>query len=155
MATNCWGVLWFFKRQQVSLLEKQRNRQHDIWCLITNTWPNRVAAVSSVITRNLTLAKGQSTFNLQICLCSVHRSIILLPVYLLLFISIVCLSFTRFCSLLFDLLLFDYSVFDYLILQCYFLFLYWHCIPDILIHKTTYQQPSGKSINIIHKSFVL
>jgi hypothetical protein len=27
---SCWGVLWFFKRPQVSLLEKQRNHQHDI-----------------------------------------------------------------------------------------------------------------------------
>ncbi len=36
-ATCCRGVLWFFKRPQVSRLEKQRNKQHDIWCLITNT----------------------------------------------------------------------------------------------------------------------
>jgi hypothetical protein len=48
---SCWGVLWLFKRPQVSLLEKQRNRQHDIWCLMTNTWANRVAIVSSVITK--------------------------------------------------------------------------------------------------------
>jgi hypothetical protein len=54
---SCWGVLWFFKRPQVSLLENQRNRQHDIWCLITNSQANRVAIVSSVITRYLTLAK--------------------------------------------------------------------------------------------------
>jgi hypothetical protein len=30
---SCLGVLWFFKRPQVSLLEKQRNQQHDIWSL--------------------------------------------------------------------------------------------------------------------------
>jgi hypothetical protein len=26
----CWGVLWIFKRTQVSPLEKQRKQQHDI-----------------------------------------------------------------------------------------------------------------------------
>jgi hypothetical protein len=35
----------------VSPLEKQRNGQHDIWCLITNTWANRVVIGSSVITK--------------------------------------------------------------------------------------------------------
>jgi hypothetical protein len=63
---SCGGFLWFFKRPQVSPLEKQRNRQHDICCLITNTRTNRVAIVSSVITRYLTLANtGWSPFTLQ------------------------------------------------------------------------------------------
>jgi hypothetical protein len=31
-----WGVLWFFKRPLVSLLEKHRNRHHDVWFLIIN-----------------------------------------------------------------------------------------------------------------------
>jgi hypothetical protein len=57
---SCWGVLWFFKRPQVSPLEKQINWQHDIWCLITNTWANRVEIVSSVITTYLTLAKHRT-----------------------------------------------------------------------------------------------
>jgi hypothetical protein len=48
---SCWGGLWFFKRPWILLLEKQRNRQYDIWCLITNAWANRVAIVSSVITK--------------------------------------------------------------------------------------------------------
>ncbi len=48
---SCRGVLWFFKRSQVSPLEKQRNWQHDIWCLITSTWANRVAIVSYAITK--------------------------------------------------------------------------------------------------------
>jgi hypothetical protein len=45
---SCWGVLWFFKRPQVRLPKRQRNQQHDIWCLITNNWVNTVAIVSSV-----------------------------------------------------------------------------------------------------------
>ncbi len=61
-----WGVLWFFKRPQVRLLEKQRNRQHHIWCLITNTRANRVAIFCSAITRCLTLENiGWSPFTLQ------------------------------------------------------------------------------------------
>ncbi len=48
---SCWGALWFFKRPQVSPLERQRNRQQDIWCIITNTRANRVAIVSSLITK--------------------------------------------------------------------------------------------------------
>ncbi len=66
---SCWGVLWVFKRPRVSPLEKQRNWQHDIWCLITNTLANRVAIVSSV--RYLTLANiGRSRFNPQFCMFS-------------------------------------------------------------------------------------
>jgi hypothetical protein len=41
-AAKLLGVLWFFNRPQVSPLEKQRNQPHDIWCLITNTWANKV-----------------------------------------------------------------------------------------------------------------
>jgi hypothetical protein len=48
---SCWGVLWFFKRPWILPLEKQRNRQYDIWCLITNAWANRVAIFSFVITK--------------------------------------------------------------------------------------------------------
>jgi hypothetical protein len=61
---SCWGVLWFFKRPQVSPLEKQSDQQQDLWCLITNTCANRVAIVSSVITRYLTLRKHW-TFMIQ------------------------------------------------------------------------------------------
>jgi hypothetical protein len=48
---SCWGVAWFFKRPRVSPLKKQKNWHHDIWCLIDNTRANRVAIVSSVITK--------------------------------------------------------------------------------------------------------
>ncbi len=100
---SCWGALWFFKRPQVSPMEKQRNWQHVIWCLITNTWANRVAIVNSVITRYLTLANfGRSQFNLWI----VHVQWIS---YSYLFASFSChcssvvrFSFIRFCSILFD-----------------------------------------------------
>ncbi len=96
---SCWGVLWFFKRPQVSLLEKQRNRQHDIWCLITNTLENRVAIFSSVFTRYLTLANtGRSPFNLQICLCSVHKLIIFVASFSAIVYQFISLSFIRFCS---------------------------------------------------------
>ncbi len=54
---SCWGVLWFFKKPQVSPLENQRNRQHEIWCLMTNTQANRVPIVGSVITKIFKLCK--------------------------------------------------------------------------------------------------
>jgi hypothetical protein len=49
----------------------------------------------------------------------------------LLLLSVFCLSFIRFCSVLFNLLLFDYSVFGYSIIQYYFLFWNWNCILGI------------------------
>jgi hypothetical protein len=114
---SCGGVLWFSKRPQVSPLEKQWNWQHDIWCLITNTWANRVAMVSSVITRYLPLAKhGWSPFNLQIYLCSMFQVIVLvasLPVIVyqfsfdshsfdsVLFCSTIHCSITRLFSVIF------------------------------------------------------
>ncbi len=101
---SCWAF-YVFKRPQVSPLEKQRNLQHDIRRLITNTWAKRVAIVSFVITRYLTLTSiGQSSFNLQNCSCSVHHLLFLsLPVASITFIRF-CLIIPNSVSALFDLL---------------------------------------------------
>jgi hypothetical protein len=160
---SCWGVLWFFKRPQVTLLEKQRNWQHDICCLITNTWVNRVAIVSSAITRYLTLANiGWSPFTLQylfvfsasvfnriccqfICCCLtvvfITLPVVFIHVHSLLFD---CLHFASVCSTCFVWL---FSVISVLILELYSKYF-----------NPTYHQPSSKPINIIHQtapSFVL
>jgi hypothetical protein len=140
-----------FKRPQVSLLGKQRNRQHVMWCLITNTWATRVAIVSSVITRYLTLVNiRQSRFNLQICLCSVNQ-----------FHCIGC-QFSAIVYQLSDSHSFD-SVLFCLIWFCLtiqgsitWLFSVIFCsdsgivIQEFLAHSTHKKQPSSKSINIIH-----
>ncbi len=129
---SCWGVLRFFKRPQVSLLKKQRNWQHDICCLITNTWANRVAIVRSVIARSLTLPNiGWSPFSLQylfIFSASVLIVILSLSVNLLLFVScyfspyqLFQFVFIHFCLITSCFVwLFDYSVsFSVLILELY------------------------------------
>jgi hypothetical protein len=126
---SCWGVVWFFKRPQ-GPLEKQRSRQHDIWCLITNIWENRVAIGSSVITRCLILANiGQwSPFSLQICLFSVHQLIIFVAtfscivhqfIHLSLFDSVLFCSIW-FCSIIQCSIIHLFSVsFSVLILELY------------------------------------
>jgi hypothetical protein len=143
----------------VSPLEKQRNRQHDICCLVTNTWANRVAIVSFVTTRYLFLTNiGQSLFNLQICLCSGKQfnrircqfSCYCLSVYLF---------FKSFNSVLFCMISLC------LIIQCSNILLLSviFCSDTELYSryfdpKNHKHQPSGKSINIIHQtapSFVL
>ncbi len=109
---SCWGILWFFKRPQVSPLEKQRNWQHDIWCIITNTWANRV-----VIVRYLTLANyGLSRLNLPFT-CSVNQCCFYsLPVFHCSSVTLYCC----FCSAFVWFILFGYSVFDYsFILELY------------------------------------
>ncbi len=135
---SCWGVLWFFKRLQVSPLEKQRNWQHDTWCLTTNIWANRAAIVSSIITRYVTLTKiGQSPFNLQICLCSVEQFSHIRCQFFCYCYQYIRFSVDAFCSVLYDLLLFNHSVFNDSFIQCYFLIWYWNCISGILIPKIT------------------
>jgi hypothetical protein len=153
---SCWGVLWFFKRTQVSSLEKQRNWQHNLWLLITNTCANRVAIVSCVITIHFTLANmGESPFNLQICLCSVKPfnrnwcqfSCYCFSVQYIHFLShsiLFCFVRSAFVQLFVNSVLFS----D-LILKLYSKYF------NPQNHK---HQPSGKSINIMHQtapSFVL
>jgi hypothetical protein len=51
-ATKLLGVFYgFIKRPLLSLLEKQRNRHHDVWFLIINIQVNGVSIVRSVITK--------------------------------------------------------------------------------------------------------
>jgi hypothetical protein len=113
---SCWGILWFFKRPQVRPLEKQRNWQHNIWCLRTNTWANRVANVSSVIRKILNPRK--------------HWTVTIQPsVWYVQWISVYCCQFSVTFHLLFDFhsllfcfvqsVLFDYSVFNYLFIQVF------------------------------------
>jgi hypothetical protein len=100
------------------------NRQHDIWCLITNIWANRVAIVSSVITKIFTPCKYWTVTTPPSFTSSVNQGLFCsLPV--LLFMC--CLTFSRlfsFCSIcfvwLFGVRLFVYSVyFSVLILELY------------------------------------
>jgi hypothetical protein len=128
-------------------VENQRNCQHDMWCLITNTQTSRVAIVSSVITRYLTTDGHHSPFS--ICLCTVHQFLIIFVaslsavVYQLLFVSlpIVSIHIHSFLYRFDRSALLEYSVFDYSFIQCViFLFWYWNCIPGIWIHKPI--QPS-------------
>ncbi len=128
----------------MSPLEKQRNRQHDIWCLITNIWENRVAIGSSVITRHLIIAKTigwRSPSKLQICLFSVHQLIIFVASFSGIvhqFIHLSLFDSVLFCSIWFCSI-FSVRLFIYLV--CHFLFWYWNCIPGISIpSKTTIWQ---------------
>jgi hypothetical protein len=117
---SCWGVLWFFKRPQVCLLEKHRNWQHYIWCLITNTWENRVEIVSSVIIKILTLANiGWSRFNLQFCMFS-ESVFVCIRCQFSVIARQFCSIFLHLCSVFFVLLLFDYSVFNFHLLSVIF-----------------------------------
>ncbi len=137
-----------------------------------NTWANRVANVSSLITRYLTMASIRRSphhspfkfvhvqcisFNRICChfnccclsVLFVSLPVALIPIYLFLF------DHPQFCFCYVWFALFDYSVFVYLIIQCYFLSWYWNCVQ---VFQSPFQQPSSKSINIIHKtapSFVL
>jgi hypothetical protein len=113
---SCWGVLWFFKRPRVSPMENQRNRQHVIWCLITKTQANRVAIVSSVITKILnpckpwTVTIQTSVLYVQwICLLEFVASSLLLFIRCSTFISF-CSGFTVAFVQLFSVRLFIYSM---------------------------------------------
>ncbi len=130
---SCWGVLWFFKSPQVSPLEKQRNWQHEIWYLRTNTQANRVKIVSSVITKIFNLCKyWMVTTQPSVYIFSAYLH--LLPVFCycssVVWFSLISVLFysTPFVRL-FSVRLLVYSV--------YFLSWYWNCIPAILIPITT------------------
>ncbi len=94
MKQQSCGGFFGFQRATSEPAGKEGNLQHDIWCLVTNTWANRVVIVYCVITIYLTPAKvGQSTFALQFCPCasapnpaSLFVASLLLAIYLLLFI---------------------------------------------------------------------
>jgi hypothetical protein len=108
---SCRGVLWVFKRPQVSPLEKQRNWQHDIWCLMTNTWANRIVIVSSIITRYLTLTNiGRPRFNLQIWLCSVNQFNHICFQFSCYCLSVVRFSCIQFCSVVWSAVIRLFSV---------------------------------------------
>jgi hypothetical protein len=107
-----WRVLWFFRRTHVSPLGRPGNPRHDVWFLIINIQAKRVAIVSSVITRYLTLSSiGRSRFNLSGQTLNDSVSVLLLSVYCLTVVHSVFFYSIQ-CFLLFDSL-FDYSVFDY------------------------------------------
>jgi hypothetical protein len=54
-ATKLLGGSMVFQEATCEPTGKARNRQHDMGCL-TDTWANRIAMVSSVIIKYLTLA---------------------------------------------------------------------------------------------------
>jgi hypothetical protein len=115
---SCWGVLWFFKRPRVSPLERQRNRQHDIWCLITNTGTNRGEIVCSLITKIFNPCKHW-TVTIQPSVLYVQWISVysyFLPVFSC--SSVVRFSFFLFCRVWFNL--FDYSVLEYLLDSVFF-----------------------------------
>ncbi len=130
-------------------MEKQRNRQHVIWCITTNTRANRIAIVRVVITNifNPLANIGWSQFNLQLCMFSesVYSYLLPVPCYCL---SVVWLSFISvlflfgcFCSIILCSIIRSLSV-----IFC----------PNIgivfQVFRSPYQQTCGKSINIIHQT---
>ncbi len=143
---------------------KEENLQHNIWCLITNTWAYRVAIVKSVITRYLTLAKaGWSNFRFssvreQLSSCSwtiafssslFFVAASLLIIYLLLFVTYFACCFV---------FVFDHSAQLFWIQFCFIqIFNIWLlCVIFVLILEMCSRyfnpHPSGKSINITHKT---
>jgi hypothetical protein len=148
---SCWGVLWFFKRPQVSPLERQRIRQRDFWCLITNTRANRVEIVSSIITRYLTLAKHRMfTIHLSVFVyvqwisfksLFIARWYAVIRQLLFITLPVVWLTFIRFCSITSFC-----SIIRCSIIQCHFLFWYWNCIPGVLIPHIT-NHPASQQIS--------
>ncbi len=146
-----------FKRPQVSPLKEQRKRQHDILCLITNTWANRAAIVSSVITKIFNPCKYQMVTT-QPSVYLFSESVLVFIHYQFSFIVHLLFNFHSllfcFCSicyfLLFFLRLFVYSVyFSVRILK-----LYSRYFDPYMFLQTTIRQ----SINIINQtapSFVL
>ncbi len=145
---SCGGFYGFFKRPLVSPLEKIRNRQHDIWCLITNTWANRVAIVSSVITKIFNPCKNWTVMiQPSVLLCSVNQ-----------FIRILCQFFCYcyqchsilFCFVWFTFVwLFSVQFFVYSVLFfCPVTEMYSRYFDPYKIIK----QLCGKSINIIHQT---
>ncbi len=147
------GRFFLFQKAMSEPAGKEGNLQHDIRCLITNTWAKRVLIVNSVITRYLNLATvGWSTSPLSFGHVQLHliRHCYLLPVCYSLFVCCYSLSCLLFVSplihsaWLFQICLFfcsffrsvssDHSIFDYSVL---FLSWYWKCVPGILIPITT------------------
>jgi hypothetical protein len=140
---------------------KEGSLKHDIWCLITNTWANRVVIVNSVITRYLTLAKvGWSTFALQSCSCTIQLHLILHHKLFICCYSLSCLLFCirvqPFCSVIlnsflfsvrpicfvFDYLIFDYSFFFVLILEMCSRYFNPHNNNHLESKITSYTRPS-------------
>jgi hypothetical protein len=105
-----------FQEAMSELLEKQRNRQHDILCLITYTRANRVAIVSLVITKIFNPSKYWTVTTQPSVICSVFIHIH----YQFSVIVISCVTLICFCLAFIRITLFDYSVFDYLFIQCIF-----------------------------------
>ncbi len=90
---------------------------------ITNTGVNRVAIVTSIITRYIFDPRKHRTVTLSICLCSVHQFSLLLVVSsstiihhcFLVFLPVVsiCIDLYLILLLFVQSVLFDYCVFDY------------------------------------------
>jgi hypothetical protein len=115
---------------------KQRNRQHVIWCLTTNTRANRVAIVSFVITKIFNPCTHWAVMIQPSVLFMFRESVWLCSLPVSFIVHQYCLTLIQLCPVLFGLL-----VLDYLYTQCYILSWHWNCIPDILIPiSTTIQQ---------------
>jgi hypothetical protein len=117
--------------------EKKRNRQHDIWCLITNAWANYVAIVSSAITNIFNLCKHWTDTIQPSVFCVQWISVYSYLSLVFCYCSSVLFDFHLLCSVFVRFALFDYSVFNYLFMQCYFLSWYQNCIPGISIPIST------------------
>ncbi len=115
---SCCGVLWFFKRPLVSLLDKQRNPHCDVWFFIINIQANWVAIVSSVITKISNPCKYWTVTIQPIVKHSLIQSLFcLLPFY--------CLSVIHsvsFCSIQCFFWLIRCLIIQCLIIQYIFLF---------------------------------
>ncbi len=110
---SCWGALWF-----------SRGHKHDIWCLMTNTQANRVAIVSSVITKILNPCKYWTVMTQpSVYMFSVYLYSLLVFYYCpsVVWFSLVSVLFLSdsLCSIIRCWILCLFSVFSVLILELY------------------------------------
>ncbi len=137
MRHQCWcGLLWIFKRLLVSLLGRQRSPHQNVWFLIFNIQANRVAIVSTIITKDIYPWQVLDSHN-STCFETTVPCIVIASFY--------CSTFALFSVYAIECLFVWFSSF----VQCsnysvYFLSWSWKCIPDILISFYNNQQAINK-----------
>ncbi len=148
MRHQCWcGLLWIFKRVLVSPLGRQKSPCQSVWFLIVNIQANRVAFVSSVITKKFNPSKYWSVTiqllvndTLLISACIVYcQFFIIRLLFDSVFCSIQCFCstqcFVRFGSFVQYFSVFElFSVFSVLILEIFSRYF------DPVIHQPTSSQ---------------
>jgi hypothetical protein len=120
MRHQCWyRLLWIFKRLLASPLGRQRSPHQSVWFLILNIQANRVAIVSSVITKIFNPSKYR-TVTIQLRLNKTSWSVLSMFIASFYRSTFVCLS-VFLDSVLYSMLLFDsVLLFSIPIIQCIF-----------------------------------